>query len=79
MIKNYEVMKNFEKELIRNTPVDIIQNFNIVESLYNEAKVLGIFPLKEPLADIEIDIKIAKVVNNVSEITQKNRSNLKKE
>ncbi|MEQ8173320.1 MAG: hypothetical protein ABRQ38_30830, partial [Candidatus Eremiobacterota bacterium] len=59
--------------------VDIIQNFNIVESLYNEAKVLGIFPLKEPLADIEIDIKIAKVVNNVSEITQKNRSNLKKE
>jgi hypothetical protein len=74
MIKDYEKLNNFEKELLRKTPVNIKENFQIMESLYNEAKILGIFPLKNPLEGIEIDIKIAKVVNSVSEITEKNIS-----
>jgi hypothetical protein len=45
--------------------VDIARNFHIVEALYKEAVTLGIIPLKNPLDGIEVDLKIAKVVNSV--------------
>jgi hypothetical protein len=37
----------------------------MVEVLYKEAVDLGINPLKNPLDGIEVDLKIAKVVNGV--------------
>ena len=38
----------------------------IVDALYKEAVALGALPLKDPLEGIDIAIKIAWVVNNVS-------------
>ena len=66
MIKNYKKLQEFERKLLKKEKVDIMQNFKIVEALYKEAVALGIFPLKNPLEGLEIDIKIAKVVNSVS-------------
>lgn len=66
MIINYQKLKKFENELIKKEKTDIIRNFQIVDSLYNEAVALNIIPLKNPLDGIEIDIKIAKMVNGVS-------------
>ena len=68
MIKNHKRLQEFERKLLKKEKVDIIQNFKIVEALYKEAVALGIFPLKNPLEGLEIDIKIAKVVNSVSKI-----------
>ena len=34
--------------------------------MYKEAVALGVFPRKDPLEGIEIDIKIAKVVKSVT-------------
>ena len=65
MIKNYHIIKNFERELIKKGKVDPVQNMRIVEALYHEAIVLGVLPEKDPLAGLEIDIKIARVVNSV--------------
>ena len=65
MIKNNEFQK-FEMEMVRKEKVDIMRNFRIVESLYNEAVSLGVIPLKNPLEGLEVDIKIAKVINSVS-------------
>jgi hypothetical protein len=65
MIKNNEFQK-FEKEIVRKEKVDIMRNFRIEESLYNEAVSLGVIPLKNPLEGLEADIKIARVVNSVS-------------
>lgn len=56
----------FENELLRNEKVDVMKNFKIIEALYNEAVALGIIPLKNLLDGLEVDIKIAKVINNVS-------------
>jgi hypothetical protein len=36
-----------------------------VDALYKEAVTLGIIPLKNPLDGIEVDLKIAKVINRV--------------
>ena len=66
MIKNYKKFKEFEDSFISKEKVDIKKNFLIVEEMYKEAVALNAFPVRDLLDDIEIDIKIAKVVNSVS-------------
>jgi len=34
--------------------------------MYDEAVALGVIPMKDPLDGLEVDLKIAKVVNCVS-------------
>ena len=67
MIKNYKKYKKFEDQFISNEKIDIEKNFLIVEEMYKEAVALDVFPLKDPLDDIEIDIRTAKVINSVSD------------
>ncbi len=62
--KRSDLLK-FELDLLKNEKVDIVRNFRIVQALYKEAVTLGIVPLKNPLDGIEVDLKIAKVVNRV--------------
>ena len=63
-ITNPKRLQEFEKELIKKDKVDIKQNFKIIKALYGEAVALGVIPVKDPLDGLEIDIKIAKVVNS---------------
>lgn len=58
-------LQKFEFDFLRKEKVDIVRNFHIVEALYKEAVTLGIIPLKNPLDGIEVDLKIARVVNRV--------------
>lgn len=55
----------FEEELIRREKPDLKRNLKIVEALFQEAVDLGVFPLKDPLEGLEVDIRIAKVINSV--------------
>jgi hypothetical protein len=64
MIRKNEFQK-FEMELVKREKVDIERNFRVVDALYKEAVTLGIMPLKNPLDGIEVDLKIAKVINSV--------------
>ncbi len=69
-VKGKELLKRsgllkFELDFLRKEKVDIVRNFHIAEALYKEAVALGIIPLKNPLDGIEVDLKIAKVVNRV--------------
>ena len=61
--------RKFERELLKKEKVDIMRNFQILEALYYEAVFLGIIPLKNLLDGVEVDIKIAKVINSVSKTT----------
>ena len=65
MIRSNEFSK-FEKEIVRKEKVDMMKNFQIIEGMYNEAVSLRLIPLKNPLEGLEVDIKIAKVINSVS-------------
>jgi hypothetical protein len=65
MIKNREEIQKLENELARKEKVDILKNFRLVEAMYKEAIILNAFPMRDALAGIEIDIKIAKVINSV--------------
>jgi len=64
MIMSDEFRK-FEIEFAKKERVDIEKNFRLVEALYHEAVTLGVLPPKNPLDGIEVDLKIAKVVNSV--------------
>jgi hypothetical protein len=68
MIMSNEFRK-FEIEILRNEKLDIKKKFKIVEALYKEAVALGVFPLKDSLEGLEVDIRIAKVINSVSKDT----------
>lgn len=65
MVRNTESLRRFEQEFIRKTKVDINQNFRLIEAMYQEAVAMSVFPLKDSLSGLEIDIEIARVVNSV--------------
>jgi len=66
MIKNREIVQKFEEELIKKDKVNLIRNFQIMDAMYKEARILGVIPMKDPLDGWAIDAKIALVVNYVS-------------
>ena len=55
-----------ESTLLRREKIDVKRNFKIVEALYKEAVALGVIPFKNPLDGLDVDIRIAKVINRVS-------------
>jgi len=61
--------RRFEIEFLRSEKLDIKKKFKIVEALYREAVALGVFPLKDSLEGLEVDIWIAKGINSVSKDT----------
>jgi hypothetical protein len=68
MIRHDEFQK-FEIEVLRNGKLDLKKKFKILEALYKEAVALGVFPLRDSLEGLDVDIRIAKVVNSVSKDT----------
>jgi len=65
MVKKTSRLKEFEDNIIRWNKPDVQQNLRLIDSLYKEARALSVFPLRDPLSGLEIDIKIAKVINSV--------------
>ena len=57
------MLKSFEHSVARQDRPDFHRNLRIVEDLYLEARVLGVFPLKDPLDGIEVDVRLAGVLN----------------
>ncbi len=66
MIKNYKLFEKFEKEFKKKEKLTIEEKYEIYNAMYEEAVELGIFPLKNPLEGIEVDIKIAKFFRDLS-------------
>ena len=65
----HDEFQRFEIKILRNEKLDIKKRFKIVEALYKEAVALGMFPLKDSLEGLEVDIRIAKGINSVSKDT----------
>jgi predicted translin family RNA/ssDNA-binding protein len=68
MIRNREFQR-FEIELLKNERLDLKKKFKIMEALYKEAVALGVFPPKDSLEGLEVDIRIARGINSVSKDT----------
>jgi hypothetical protein len=64
MMKLKEFQK-FELALLREEKIDIQKNFRIVEALHKEALALRVLPPKDPLDGLEVDLRIARIINCV--------------
>ncbi len=63
MIKNPEILEEFERQLIASEPANYEKNMRIYEAMWREARALGVFPGKNLLEGIEGDIRIAKILH----------------
>jgi len=66
MVKNKEELQKIENEIIKKEKVNVLKNFALIEAMYKEAVFLRVFPMKNTLEGLEIDLKFAKVINSVS-------------
>ncbi|MBC7260280.1 MAG: hypothetical protein H5T65_13680 [Chloroflexi bacterium] len=62
MQRNWCMMQQFEDNQIRSQVPDYFRNLRIVEALLAEARALGVFPLRDPLDGIDVDIRVAEVM-----------------
>lgn len=66
LIKNAEAVQSLEKVILRKELPDFFRNIRLVEALYREAVSLGVFPPQDKLSGLDLDIKVARVINSVS-------------
>ncbi len=65
MIKNPDLLKKLEDEFVRNEGrLNYRQSLKLFTDMWNEGVRLGRLPHKDPLEGLEVDIKIAKVLNS---------------
>lgn len=65
MIKNSQVLKEFEDSLSRKEgPLPQQKAFNIFSAMWQEAMEMGIIPFKDSMAGIEVDIRMARILNS---------------
>lgn len=65
MIKDPEVLADFEHQEMRREKPDYISALRLFEGMWKEGMALGVLPLEDPLEGIEVDIRIARMLNNV--------------
>ena len=65
MIKDAALLEDFERNLKRKEKAAYAQNLMILEGMLEEAIHLKILPMKNPLDGIEVDLRIARVINSV--------------
>ena len=65
MVKNSAYFEEFENEFIAGNKLSIEQAFKLFEAMWEEAVSLGIFPADNPLEGIEVDLRIAGILNYV--------------
>ncbi len=65
MIGDKKLLEKFEREFLRNDRPTLEENFRLLEAMWEEAVRFRVLPPSEPLEGIEVDLRIAKVVNSV--------------
>ena len=66
MIKNAELLERFEYKQLKKETLSYRDALKIYESMWLEAKALGILPLKNPMDGIEVKIRISRILNSCS-------------
>jgi hypothetical protein len=57
-----KLWEKFEREQVASEAPDYHRNLRYFEALYQEAQLLGLLPGTDPLAGLEVDMRIAAVV-----------------
>jgi len=63
LIKNSDVLERFERGMIKKEKLSFKQALALFEAMWQEGVNLGVLPPKNPLEGIEVDIRIARILN----------------
>jgi hypothetical protein len=64
MIKNVEILGKFERNFISGQGrLSYEQSQKLFDAMWKEGITLGAFPPVDPLAGVEVDIRIARILN----------------
>ena len=63
MIKDTAFFSEFNDAQLREQPPDYEAALRLFEAMWEEALALGVLPLKDPLEGIDVDIRIARILN----------------
>jgi hypothetical protein len=65
MVKDRKLLAEFENQYTASEKLDYREALKVFEGMWREGVSLGVLPLKDPLEGIEVDIRIAKILNSV--------------
>jgi hypothetical protein len=65
MVKDGKLLAEFEKAYTASEKPDYFEALKLFEGMWKEGLLLGVLPLKDPLEGIEVDIRIARILNHV--------------
>ncbi|MDY6863526.1 MAG: hypothetical protein SV062_11150 [Thermodesulfobacteriota bacterium] len=65
MIKDADLLNKFEKEEISSEKITYQEALKLFEAMWKEGLSLKVLPLEDPLEEIEVDIRIARILNSV--------------
>ena len=63
MVRNAALLIAFERQQHRTRAVSHAQNMRLYEAMYRQARRLDVIPGDDPLAGIEHDIHLARLLN----------------
>jgi len=61
MLRRTKLLDDFEREQLRQ-PLTLEQKLRLYDGMLDEARALGVFPLKDPLDGIDEDIRRARIL-----------------
>ena len=65
MIRDREALAQFEREYLRLEGNDYFASLRIFEAMWEEGLFLEVLPSEDPLEGIEVDLRIARILNHV--------------
>ena len=66
MIKNHHLLRELEKEFIAREKIPYRKSLRLFEAMWMEGVHLGVLPPGDPLEGLDVDIRIARVLNSCS-------------
>jgi hypothetical protein len=63
MKENQEIIEKMEEEYLSKESLDFGRSMRIFEELWKEGMERGVLPPGDPMEGIEVDIKMARVIN----------------
>ncbi len=65
MVRDGQLLSEFNKAYLKTEKSDYFESLKLFEEMWKKGLQLGVLPLKDPLEGIEVDIRIAKILNHV--------------
>jgi hypothetical protein len=63
MLRDPRRVRRFEDDQLSASPPDFQAGIRLFEAMWAHARTLGVLPGNDPLAGIEVDIRLARALN----------------